>query len=143
MLTVKDLGLIHQSIKKRWQIPKETQEQVAAAIKAGLEHENPITKLRAVRCIVELDKLNIQHEKMLMPSLTQINVDVKVKKDEDIDKEIEEIERELKLLEERKLNGTSSSEIIDVEAREVKESEVSDTELPPLKQSGEESGEGT
>jgi hypothetical protein len=62
---LKDLGIIRQSIRKRWPVSEETIERIVARVEMLLESEIPEVAISAAQTMAKMEAENALDERML------------------------------------------------------------------------------
>lgn len=134
-MDVKDMGLYHKAIKQRWPVRDETKLKIVQLAETTLDNQEAALKdkMSAARMVVNIDRLNMEDERLHTPNVN-INVNVKALSNDELEQRIRDIEREL-LAGSGTLTNIARAETI-AASREAEETEPSDQSLPAGQYSG-------
>jgi hypothetical protein len=90
--TPQDLPLFRRAFAARWDIPQETKKKVVDFARETLESQDTSSqdKTRAAKLLIEVDKLNLRQEQMLLPKIN-VNIDYHKLSDADIERKLKEL----------------------------------------------------
>lgn len=98
-------SLTLKAINQRWPVKPETREKIVEELEQNISDTDPVIKMRALKHLIEIDKLNLKSEEL------DIKRNPPVQKHVYAEMSMEEIEERLKLAQEE-LGITNPSEAL-------------------------------